>query len=305
MNNKLNYIKLLVIVVTLFLLGSCALGNAPMIDTKGPIAETQRNLMYISLLIMLIVVLPVYILAFTFIWRYRAKGGKGEHRPAMPTSIAIEAVVWTIPALIIVILGTLVWEYTHKLDPYKKLQSTAKPITIQAIALDWKWLFLYPEQGIGAVNELVIPKGRPITIELTSDTVMNSFIIPALSGQIYAMAGMKTELNILASEVGKFRGRNTQFSGTGYPLQYFDAISLDAADFEKWVATVKGMPEQLTHEIYADLEKPSIGNKVEYFSSTPSELFNSILAKYGNNSSWRPSARQQPTCEGGKPCLED
>lgn len=261
-------------------LAGCSLQTAPIVDPKGPITAIQRDLLYAAFFIMLIVVIPVYIMVFWFIWRYRAKGGTGKYRPEWHKSTLIEVVIWSVPAAIIITLGYLTWTYTYKLDPYKKLTEPNKIVNVQVVALNWKWLFIYPDLGIASVNELAFPVDKSISLKLTSDTVMNSFLIPALGGQIYAMAGMTSELNLLADEPGRFRGRNTQYSGDGFSQQYFDAVAMTPDEFDKWVAKVRANHRPLSTLTYGELAEPTIAHDVEYFSFVQPQLFQIILRKY-------------------------
>ena len=263
------------------LLGGCGLADSPFLDPKGPIAQTQRDLFFETLAIMMIVLIPVYIMTIWFVRRYRASNTKARYEPNWQ-SAGVDAIVWLVPAAIIITVGTYVWIYTHKLDPYKPIEtaSGAQPFVVEAIAQDWKWLFLYPEQGIATVNELVFPSDVPLTLYITSDTVMNSFYVPALGSQIYAMAGMESELNLLAWEPGRYVGRNVQYSGAGFAQQYFDVMSASQADFESWVASVKSSSMTLDATAYTQLAEPSIAHPITHYASYEAGLFDKILAKY-------------------------
>ena len=262
------------------LLAGCGLSTAPIVDPKGPITLIERDLLFTAAGVMLIVLVPVWIMAIVFVRRYRAANRKAAYRPDWDFSLPIEFVVWSVPAAIVVTLGTLLWAHTHKLDPYRALDSGAAPLQVEVVAQDWKWLFIYPEQEIAVVNELVFPSGRPLSLRITSDTVMNSFFIPALGSQIYAMAGMQTRLNLLADEPGRFMGRNMQYSGDGFSQQYFEAISVSQEDFEAWVAKVKQSSEALDGAAYTALAEPSIKHPVTYYSAVEANLFDNIIEKY-------------------------
>ncbi|MGD9026424.1 MAG: cytochrome ubiquinol oxidase subunit II, partial [Methyloceanibacter sp.] len=192
------------------LCSGCSVAEGPVLDPKGPIALTERDLLFRATAIMMIVIIPVFIMAAWFTVRYRGTNRKARYAPNFDFYWPAEIVVWSVPAAIVVWLAFHLWEYTYKLDPYTEIDPSVKPLQVQAIAQDWKWLFVYPEQNIAVVNELAVPVGRPVSIDITSDTVMNSLVIPALGGQIYAMAGMQTRLNLLADEEGTFWGRNVQ-----------------------------------------------------------------------------------------------
>ncbi|WP_306146257.1 ubiquinol oxidase subunit II [Roseibium sp. MMSF_3412] len=262
------------------LLPGCGLSDAPVLHPKGPIALAERDLLFTAFWIMMIVAIPAIVLTLFFVWRYRSGSKKAAYAPEWDSSWKVETVVWLVPAAIIVVLGTLVWQSTHKLDPYREIASDKPAFKVQAIALDWKWLFLYPELGVASVNELSFPADRPLSIEITSDTVMNSLMIPALGGQIYAMAGMRSELNLLADDPGVFMGRNTMYSGDGFPDQHFKAHAMSEADFTAWKAKVSGEGTSLDAETYLELHKQSIANPVAYYSSFETDLFKLILRKY-------------------------
>lgn len=259
------------------------LGKAPMLTPDGPIAEAERNLLLSAVGLMLIVVVPVFLLVAIFTWHYRGSNDKATYTPDWSYSARIDAVIWLVPALLIAILGYLVWHYTHKLDPYRRIASNIPPLEVEVVAQDWKWLFLYPEQNIAVVNELVFPSGRPLSLRITSDTVINSFMIPTLGGQIYAMAGMQTRLNLLANGPGHFMGRNVQFSGEGFPDQHFAAIATTPQEFDTWVIKVKQSKDRLDNDTYRALAKPSSKHPVTYYSAVEPDLFDRIIAKYVGN----------------------
>jgi cytochrome o ubiquinol oxidase subunit II len=258
----------------------CGLAEAPMLDPKGPITRVERDLLFDAFGLMLIVVIPVFVMAFVFVWFYRPASKHDVYRPDWGYSAWMDALVWLVPAAIVIAIGTLVWEYTHRLDPYRSIDSDQRPLEVQVVAQDWKWLFLYPEQGIAAVNELAFPSERPLSLKITSDTVMNSFLIPALGGQIYAMAGMQTRLQLLADEPGRFAGRNMQFSGDGFANQYFEAIAMPDRDFEAWVAKAKESEGRLDAAAYEQLAEPSELHPVTYYAAFEPDLFARIIAKY-------------------------
>lgn len=265
--------------VLLLLLSGCAFENAPVIAAKGPVAVAERDVLFRAFAIMMIVVVPVFVMTFAFARRYRASNIRARYEPEW-MSDRIDAVVWIVPALIVASVGIHVWIFTHSLDPYKPLDPSVKPLEVQAIAQDWKWLFVYPEQRVATVNELAFRSGVPLSLKITSDTVMNSFFVPALGGQIYAMAGMQTQLNLLADEPGMFVGRNTQYSGEGFADQHFAAIALSSADFESWVANVRRSPDILDDAAYATLARPSAAHPVSYYSDVRAGLFDRIILKY-------------------------
>jgi cytochrome o ubiquinol oxidase subunit 2 len=261
-------------------LTGCTFGSADDFGAAGPVSGTIRELLITAASVMLIVVIPVYLLTIGFAWRYRASNRSARYAPDWAYSPRIDFVIWAVPTLIIVALGTLVWIYTHRLDPYRPLQGEGPPLVIQAVAMDWKWLFIYPEHKVAAVNELVIPSGRPVTIALTSDTVMNAFFVPDLAGQIYAMAGMETRLNFRADRDGAYVGRNTQYSGSGFADQSFTLRAVPAQDYDDWIDLLRQSPRALDPEAYAALAAPSSKVPVAYYSAVPEDLFASVIASY-------------------------
>jgi cytochrome o ubiquinol oxidase subunit II len=267
------------VLASVLLLGGCSAENAPVLFPDGPVAETERDILFRAFAIMMIVVIPVFAMAFWFAWRYRAGNAKARYEPNWMSN-KIDAIVWAVPALIVTSVGIHVWIYTHALDPYKPLAAAAPPLEIQVVAQDWKWLFIYPDQKIAAVNELAFPTQVPLSLKITSDTVMNSFFLPALGGQIYAMAGMQTRLNLMAAAPGRFRGRNTQYSGDGFADQHFDALAMSQEDFDDWVEKVRREGKSLDDAAYEELAKPSIAAPVAYYSDVRPGLFDQIIFKY-------------------------
>lgn len=274
-------------------LSGCALDAAPILDPKGPVALAERDLLFTALGLMLIVVIPVFVMAGVFAWRYRA-GGKGEYTPDWAYSGVVDVIIWLVPACIVLALGVALWQATHRLDPYKPLGPMPEALEVEVVAQDWKWLFIYPDHEIASVNELVFPAGKPLSLKITSDTVMNSFFIPALGGQIFAMAGMQTRLNLLADAPGQFMGRNTQYSGDGFADQHFTAIAATDADFASWVTQVNNADETLDTAAYRALAAPSIAHPVTYYSGVEDGLFDAIIAKYVHGDGHMASAETAP-----------
>ena len=267
---------------TASLLGGC---HASLLEPAGKIAADEKHLIIVATLLMLIVVVPVIVLTLVFAWKYRASNTSATYTPNWSYSHRIEAVVWAVPIAIILVLATITWKTTHELDPYKPLESSVKPIEIQVVSLDWKWLFIYPEQHIATVNEIHFPVGSPVNFKITSDTVMNVFFIPQLGSQIYAMAGMQTQVNLIADQPGIYDGLSTNFSGAGFPDMKFMATASSQAEFDAWVAKVKASGNKLGLDNYADLAKPSSKAPVQYFSTVEPVLFAAVLDKYMDKSS--------------------
>jgi len=250
------------------------------LDPKGPVGEAEREVIVQAFGLMLIVVTPVIALSLWLPWRYRVRHTGAAYRPDWSRSHLIEWLVWLVPAVIILALGTLVWTSTHRLDPYRPIESKVAPMQVQAVSLDWKWLFIYPEIGIATVNRLVFPAKTPLSLHITSDSVMTSFFVPQLGSQIYAMPGMQTRLRLMADTTGNFLGENAQFSGAGFPYMHFDARATTPEEFDRWVEKVRHAPQVLDTARLAELEKPSAREPVAYFSGVSRGLFASILDKH-------------------------
>ncbi len=260
------------------LLAGCS--DMILLQPRGPVGDTERNVIIMAFVLMLIVVIPVIIMALWFPRKYRAGNIKADYAPKWNFSAKIELVIWLVPAVIVICLGILAWKTTYSLDPYKPIPSSARPLTIEAVSLDWKWLFIYPDQHIAVVNQLVFPVNVPLDFRITSDTVMTSFFIPQLGSQIYAMAGMQTRLHLLADRPGSYDGQNQQLSGDGYAYMTFKAIATSTAQFHQWVQKVRSSPEKLDLARYGELTRPTASAPVAYFSSVQPDLFNHILSKY-------------------------
>jgi cytochrome o ubiquinol oxidase subunit II len=264
-------------------LAACLSGcSAGILDPKGSVGVAEKQLIATSTWAMLIVVIPVIVLTLWFAYHYRATNRSATYAPKWSHSTAIEVVVWTVPTLIILFLGVLTWNTSHDLDPYKPIESNVKPITVDVVALDWKWLFIYPDLGIATVNQLALPVGTPVNFNITSDSVMNSFFIPQLGTQIYAMAGMQTRLHLIADHAGDFDGLSANFSGKGFSDMKFRTLATNQQDFDAWVQKVKASSTQLSMDKYAQVAQPSEKVPVQYFSTVDPKLFNNIIAKYNN-----------------------
>ncbi|WP_127959607.1 cytochrome o ubiquinol oxidase subunit II [Serratia microhaemolytica] len=257
-----------------------------LMNPQGAIGVEQRKLILTALGLMLIVVVPVIFMALAFAWKYRAANRQAKYRPDWSHSNKIELVVWSVPLIIIAILGTITWKTTHELDPFKPIVADKPPMTIEVISLDWKWLFIYPEQGIATVNQLAFPKDVPIEFKVTSNSVMNSFFIPQLGGQIYAMAGMQTKLHLIGNTAGEYAGISSSYSGEGFSGMKFNAIVTPTEqDFALWVAKVKSSPNTLDSvSEFNQLAQPSKNNPVKYFSSVKPDLFQQTIAKFMGHS---------------------
>ena len=254
---------------------------AGVFDPQGPIAGQERDVIVTVASLMLLVAIPLLITLFTFAWKYRAGNPKSKetYSPERTKGVFRELIWWTIPAVIIVTISIINWRSTHALDPYKPITSANQPITIQVVALQWKWLFIYPAQGIATVNFVEFPAQTPVHFELTADAPMSSFWIPQLGSQIYAMSGMQTQMELMASGTGEYAGRNTEINGVGYSGMTFTAKSVSQEDFNAWVAQVKQSPNPLTMETYNTLAAPSENNPQALYSSFDANLYSTILMK--------------------------
>jgi len=269
-------------------LGGC---KAVVLEPFGDIAARQRDLLVQSTLLMLIIIVPVMALTVIFAWRYRQGNRKARYEPDWDHSMHLELVIWGAPLLIIVCLGALTWMGTHLLDPYRPIAqapdaqaaspqavaSQAAPLEIQAVALDWKWLFIYPQYGVAAVNELAAPVDRPITFRITASSVMNSFYIPALAGQIYAMPGMQTKLHAVINHAGVYQGFSANYSGAGFSGMRFAFHGVDDAGFEQWIARARSGGGRLDRPAYLELEQPSENVPVRTYAEVDASLYDAVV----------------------------
>lgn len=248
---------------------------------KGMIAADEIRIMYLSALLMLIVVVPVVVMTFLFAWRYRESNTHADYAPEWAHSTWLEIVWWSIPCVIIAILATITWTSTHRLDPYQSLATREQPaITIQAIALEWKWLFIYPEYGIATVNEVHIPVDVPVQFVITSEGPMNALLVPQLAGQIYAMAGMQTKLSLIANHLGRYDGLSSNFSGRGFAEMKFSVSAVTKTEFKQWISNTKQSPLKLTAATYDQLAIPGTVSAPRYYSFAAPSLFAAVMMKH-------------------------
>ncbi|VVT21323.1 cytochrome o ubiquinol oxidase subunit II [Sphingomonas sp. EC-HK361] len=268
-------------------------------NPSGDVARQQANLVLISTGLMLLIIVPVMALTVLFAWKYRASNEEAKYEPNWDHSTGLELIIWSAPLLIVIALGALTWVSTHLLDPYRPLQQIArgtpvnkadKPLEIQVVALDWKWLFIYPEQGIATVNQLALPLNRQVRFRLSSSSVMNAFYVPALAGMIYTMPGMETKLHAVLNKPGTFDGFSSNYSGAGFSDMHFKVSGLDQAGFDRWVASARSTGKTLDTATYLQLEKPSEKVPPMGFTSVAPGLFDKVV-----NQCVRP----------GTPCMAD
>lgn len=253
---------------------------------SGDIAQQQADLIVVSTVLMLLIIVPVLFLTLYFAWHYRHSNTKAKYDPEWHHSTRLEVVIWSAPLAIIIALGAITWISTHKLDPFRPLDRIdaertipegTKPLEVEVVALDWKWLFFYPEYGVATVNEMAAPVDRPITFKITSSSVMNSFYVPALAGMIYAMPGMETKLHAVINKEGVFDGLSSNYSGPGFSHMRFKFHSLNQQGFDGWIAQVKQNGTALNRDAYLKLEKPSEKEPVRYYATVEDGLYRAIL----------------------------
>ncbi len=290
----------------LALLSAC---SAAVLNPAGDIAAQQRDIIYISTALMLVIIVPVLVLIVVFAWRYR-KGNGATYDPHFDHSTALELIIWSAPLLIIICLGALTWWSTHLLDPFrpinrvsatKPVDPKAKQLVIQVVSLDWKWLFIYPEQGVATVNELVLPVDRPVRFDLTSTNMMNTFYAPTLAGMIYTMPAMRSTLHAVINREGKFKGMSANYSGEGFSHMRFALYGVSEEGFADWVTRVRKSGPALDRARYLELEKPSERVPALYFSGVDADLFRRILQRCTKPGTSCSDGAHGGHAEGGKP----
>jgi cytochrome o ubiquinol oxidase subunit 2 len=273
-------------------------GCGGVLDPQGPIGASQKLILIDSLAIMLAIVVPTIFAIFGFAWWFRASNSRATYRPDWSFSGQLELIVWAIPALVITFLGGIAWFGSQALDPFKAIPSTMKPVEIEVVSLDWKWLFIYPDERVAAVNQLVVPVGVPLRFRLTSSGVMNSFFVPQLGSQIYTMAGMTTQLNLQADRAGNYRGLSAQYSGAGFADMRFMVRAVSADDYAKWIADTKTAGPQLDKQAYVDLAKPSHDVAPSIYGSVDAGLFDAIVSAFTSTPASGQAGGHMPAREG-------
>lgn len=260
----------------------------PLLQTRGEIAHRERDLLLFATGLALLVLIPVYAMLFLFAWRYR-QGHRREYKPDWDSNKTYEVIWWGIPIVIILVLGVVTWITSHSLDPYKPLTSHKKPLQVQVIAMEWKWLFLYPDYNVASVNEVAFPVDTPVEFTITSDGAMNSFWVPQLAGQIYAMSGMSTKLHVSADRVGDYKGLSSNVSGPGFSDMKFTARAVSEAEFRQWLARTRTTGRALDRSTYDQLRAKSVNNTVSYYSGLDGGLYDRIVMSYGDGPVARPN----------------
>jgi cytochrome o ubiquinol oxidase subunit 2 len=282
MSKKLRIALIILIALSFVAVAAWYISTLPIdiLNPKGVIATKQYNLLVFTTLLGFIVVIPVFIMAIVIAWRYREGNKKARYTPDVGTNRLAETVWWGIPILLILILSVVTWKSTYDLDPHKPLASDVPAINIQVVALDWKWLFIYPDQDIATVNFVQFPVNTPVNFSITADAPMNSFWMPQLGGQIYAMAGMTTQLHISADTPGDYRGLSANISGEGFADMKFTARASSQDDFTKWLKTTKAEPKQLDTAAYNKLRQQTIAHPVTFYGQVDNGLYDTIVMKY-------------------------
>jgi len=259
------------------LLGGCSF---ELLSPQGPVGVHERDLILLATGVMLMVVIPVIFLTLYFAWRYRETNTAATYAPRWSHSTMIEIVVWGIPCVIVAALGILIWETTHKLDPYRPLESKVAPVEVDVVAMDWKWLFVYPQYGVASVNELAIPVGTPVNFRITAESTMNALFIPQLGSMVYAMSGMQTKLHLMADTPGVYDGRSAAYSGAGFSDMHFKTIATSRAAFDDWIAHARASGRALDDRTYQALKRPSTKEPVALYASVSPRLFQAVVDQY-------------------------
>jgi cytochrome o ubiquinol oxidase subunit 2 len=255
-------------------------------DPAGYVATQQKDLVLLATWIMLLIIVPVIALTLFFAWKYRASNKTATYDPDFRHSTRLEIMIWGVPLATVLVLGSVAWVTSHTLDPYRPLRETApgrpipagvKPLEVDVVALDWKWLFIYPDLGVASVNELALPVDRPVAFKITASSVMNSFYAPALAGQVYAMPGMQTQLHAVLNKPGVYEGFSANYSGAGFSGMKFKLEGLQPADFDHWAAGLKAEKAQLSRAAYTQLAQPSSDEPIRHYAGVDPTLFFDIL----------------------------
>ena len=278
---KIGFIALLVLwflgIIVWYLHGQ----NFAVLNPAGQVASKERHLMIITVLLGLVVIVPVYGMTFAIAWRYREGNKRAKYSPELSGNVYAETLWWGIPSAIILVLSIITWQSSHALDPFKPLNVPGKqPLVVDVVALDWKWLFIYPGQGVASINYMQFPVGTPVDFYITADAPMNSLWIPQLGSQIYAMPGMSTQLHLVADKAGNYYGSSANISGAGFAGMNFTASATSQSAYDSWLRIAKSSPNQLDNNTYRHLAEPSQNNPVTLYSSVDGNLYENVLLKY-------------------------
>ena len=294
--STMNRLRILTLLPLFLALAAC---DMVVLNPSGDVAVQQRDLLVMSTWLMLLIIIPVMALTVLFAWRYRHTNREARYEPDWHHSMRLELIIWSAPLLIIICLGALTWLGTHLLDPYrpldrlapgKEVPDDAQALQVNVVALDWKWLFIYPELGIATVNELAVPVNHQVALKITASSVMNSLYIPEFAGMVYAMPAMETKLHGVLNRTGVSEGFSANYSGAGFSGMRFKMKSLEQGEFDRWVAEARSKQETLSRDVYLQLAKPSEREPVRYFSAVDKDLYGAILGL---------------CVEPGKPCAHE
>ncbi|MBH03951.1 MAG: ubiquinol oxidase subunit II [Xanthomonadales bacterium] len=262
------------------LVSGCDFSYMSTMNPVGPIGETERDITLLTILLMAFVFIPILGMTIAIAWRYRSTSTNSKYTPDWDHSWLVELFAWGGPIIILIILAVMTWISTHDLDPYKAIDSDAKPIRINAVATDWKWLFVYPEENVASVNEFAFPKNVPLEIHLTSNSVMNAFMIQRMGTQIFAMSGMRTKLHLMSRETGNFDGGNYQYTGDGFSKMRFVARGMTKAGYQQWLDKVRAQGQPLDMAKFKKFAEPSVVEDAVYFSPVQDELFWKVIDQF-------------------------
>lgn len=276
------FLALLTVIVVLAFVGALFVLDTAILSPSGAIAEKERHLILFTVVLGAVIVIPVFTMLFFIVWRYREGNKKAIYDPNLQGNNFLEGLWWGVPLALIAVLGVVTWQSSHDLDPYRALDSSVKPVRVQVVALQWRWLFIYPEENVASINELYIPVNTPINFEITSDAPMNSFWIPRLGGQVYAMTGMSTKLHLEANQEGQYEGSSANISGQGFADMRFMTNVVSVQMYKKWLGATRSK-EGLDDTLYSQIAAPSKDHEPRGFVLKKHDLYDTIIMKYMGN----------------------
>lgn len=262
------------------LVSGCDFSYMSVMDPVGPIGEEERNITLLTVILMAFVFFPILGMTIAIAWRYRSTSTKSAYTPDWDHSWLVEIFAWGGPLVILIILAVMTWISTHNLDPYKALESEKAPLRIDAVATDWKWLFVYPDQHVASVNEFAFPVDRPLEIHLTSNSVMNAFMVQRMGSQIFAMSGMETKLHLMSHETGNFDGGNYQYTGDGFAKMRFMARAMTEQNYQEWLSQARSQGQPMDLAKFQSFAQPSMAEDVAYFAPVQDNLFGKIINQF-------------------------
>ncbi|RJS91671.1 ubiquinol oxidase subunit II [Salinisphaera sp. Q1T1-3] len=267
-------------IALLLLVSGCSLSSLSTMNPVGPIGETERDVTIYTILLLLFVLIPIVAGTVFIAWHYRSTSSNSAYTPDWDHSWLVEVFCWGGPIVILIILAVITWISTHDLDPYKAIESDKPPLEIEAVATDWKWLFIYPDEHVASVNEFAFPVDTPLEIHLTSNSVMNAFMVQRMGTQIFAMSGMQTKLHLMSHEKGDFDGGNYQYNGEGFAKMRFVAKAMSESDYQQWIAKVRQQGSSLDLATFQKFAEPSVVENAVYFAPVSEGLFGDIIGQF-------------------------